>query len=167
MQESQLRTMKEVADLLEQPAHRIIHVCETQVVRPTVDANGRGKARRFSREDIFRIRLALELQDAGVQLPLIKPLMRALDMFLEIPEVQELWPRLPTFDLVSVINKVSTSLRPMRAYLTPPGHVTLLVPDFHVTSHHGLPLKLLKAEDQFSWPTVTIVVNLSVLTALL
>ena len=81
-------TMKEIADHIRRPAHRIIHLCESSVIRPTVDANGRGSVRRFSRDDTFRILLALELQEAGVEVPLIKPLMDGLDRLMEIAEIK-------------------------------------------------------------------------------
>ena len=165
MSAEQLKTLKEVADQLDQPPHRIIHVCETGMVRPAVAAGGRGSVRRFSREDIFRIRLALELQDMGVQVPLIKPLMKALDQFMAIYEVQTLQAKLPHFNLVSVLDEISTSLKPMRAYLRPPGRVALLVPGFQVTSPHGLPLRLFADESQLDWPSVTIVANLTLVAA--
>src|ERR1700692_2754516 len=101
MSAEQLKTLKEVADQLDQPPQRIIHVCETGIVRPAVAAGGRGSVRRFSREDIFRLRLALELQDMGVQVPLIKPLMKALDQFMAMYEAQTLQAKLPDFNLVS------------------------------------------------------------------
>src|SRR5262245_48255467 len=69
MDDRPLKTLKEVAAHFHRPAHRIIHLCEAGVVRPTVDAAGRGSVRRFSRDDAFRLLLALELQEAGVQAP--------------------------------------------------------------------------------------------------
>src|SRR5579872_5431109 len=81
---NELKTMKEVAELLDRPAHRIIHVCESGVVKPSVEAEGRGTVRRFSRDEIFRVRVALSLQDVGVSLPDVKPLMKALDWFYEM-----------------------------------------------------------------------------------
>src|SRR5438128_59725 len=120
MAEERLKTMKEVADRLQSPAHRIIHVCETGVVRPTVDADGRGSVRRFSREDVFRISLALKLQDGGVALPLIKPLMQALDWFKDQYKLQTVSVQLLDLDLVSVIDALGSTRKPIRAYLWPP-----------------------------------------------
>ncbi|OAI46014.1 hypothetical protein AYO44_12085 [Planctomycetaceae bacterium SCGC AG-212-F19] len=158
--------MKEVADLLNRPAHRIIHVCETKVVRPAVDAEGRGTVRRFSRDDIFRIRLALELQDVGVELPDIKPLMRALDQFLDIAETLNgtEW-HLTNFDLVSAINHVKSMHKVMRAYLVRNDRPRIFIPGFRVGFHHGHPLRLLTKDGDFDWPAVTVVVELTLLTA--
>lgn len=158
-----LKTMKEVADLLDRPSHRIIHVCESGVVQPTVDAQGRGSVRRFSRDDIFRVRLALELQDASVPLPLIKPLMRALNQFMEMDEVQAQQPNLRPFDLVSVITLYSTPENPIRAFLEPPKHVALLVPNLCLQYDHGNRPRIFSEVRHLDWPAVTIVANLSLM----
>jgi hypothetical protein len=168
MSDERLKTMKEVAAQLYRPAHRIIHVCETGVVRPTVDAEGRGSVRRFSREDIFRIRLALELQDWGVDLPMLNPLMRALDRFKETFEVAVVRARLDAVDLVSVICEISSIKNPMRAYLMENRVVVLLIPAFTVSKRTGssIPrLEIISDESQIQWPAVTIVANLTLLTA--
>jgi hypothetical protein len=101
----------------------------------------------------------------GIQLPLIKPLMKALDHFMDLYELQRLRPKLPDFNLVTVIDKISTVLQPMRAYLMPPRHVTFLIPGFPVTSHHGHPLRFVKDDSQITWHPVTIVTNLTLITA--
>jgi DNA-binding transcriptional MerR regulator len=166
MSERPLRTMKEVAELLNRPAHRIIHVCETKLVLPAVDADGRGTVRRFSRDDVFRIRLALALQDIGVDLPEITPLMVALDQFLDIAETlnDTKW-RLADFDLVSAIDHVKSTYKAMRAYLVLNERPRIFIPGFRVGFHHGHPLQLLAKDSAFDWPAVTIVVDLTLLTA--
>ncbi len=70
-----LRTLKEVAEIVRQEPHRVIHLCECRVVVPKIGADGRGSVRRFSRDDIFRIRLGLTLQDSGLSVSQIKPVM--------------------------------------------------------------------------------------------
>jgi hypothetical protein len=150
MDEGTLKTLKEVAGHFNRPAHRIIHLCEAGVVRPAVGASGRGSARRFSRDDAFRLLLALELQEAGVQAPLIKPLMAALDRLLELPEVHALRDLLGRHDLVEVVRQVGSVEAPVRAYLTPPDRVALVTPrllvparpdvrvDLHLSDRHLL-----------------------------
>src|SRR5262245_30315697 len=120
MDDRPLKTLKEVTAHFNRPAHRIIHLCEAGVVRPIVDAAGRGSVRRFSREDAFRLLLALELQEAGVQAPLIRPLMGALDSLMQLPEVEKLRGYLGPADVVAVIRQVGSQDNPVRAYLTPP-----------------------------------------------
>ena len=150
MDDRPLKTLKEVAAHFNRPAHRIIHLCEAGVVRPTVDAAGRGSVRRFSRDDAFRLLLALELQEAGVQAPLIRPLMGALDALMQLPEVEKLCGYLGPHDVVAVIRQVGSPDNPVRAYLTPPDRVALVTPrllvpsrpdvrvDLHLTDGHLL-----------------------------
>ncbi len=61
-----LLTMKSVARLLKAPPHRLIHLCESDVVKPEVEADGRGTVRRFSPDNVFVAAVALRLQDAGL-----------------------------------------------------------------------------------------------------
>jgi len=156
-----LKTMKEVAELIGRPAHRIIHVCENEVVRPSVDATGRGSVRRFSREDAFRLTVALELQEAGISLPLIKPVMASLDNLMEIREIQEWRKRFHPFDLVSVIEKIGTQDKPVLAWLTPPGRIALVTPNFIVPSRPGIRVDLHMGISQLLWRGVSIVSNLT------
>ncbi len=58
--------MKSVARLLKAPPHRLIHLCESDVVKPEVEADGRGTVRRFSPDNVFVAAVALRLQDAGL-----------------------------------------------------------------------------------------------------
>ena len=82
------------------------------VVRPRVDTRGRGSVRQFGREEVFRILVALWLQEAGVQIPVIKPLMTNLDRFMEVKEVQELAKRsVRHFDLVEAIRRIGSDDR--------------------------------------------------------
>src|SRR5262245_1899739 len=118
MDDRPLKTLKEVAAHFHRPARRIIHLCEAGVVRPTVDAAGRGSVRRFSRDDAFRLLLALELQEAGVQAPLIRPLMGALDSLMKLPEVEKLRGYLGPADVVVVARPIGSPAYAVRADLT-------------------------------------------------
>ena len=67
-----LRTTPEVAELLGVEPHRVIYLCEKGVVKPEVDAAGRGSVRRFNDDDVFMCALALELQRWGVESRLLR-----------------------------------------------------------------------------------------------
>jgi DNA-binding transcriptional MerR regulator len=163
--EEPLHTMKEVAARLARPAHRIIHLCEQGVVRPRVDAQGRGSVRQFSREDVFRILLALWLQEAGVGIPVIKPLMEALDRFMEIKEVKEVRKMLGRYDLVEVIRHVGSDDKPVLAYLTPPARVALVAPRLSVPSRPDVRVDLNMSDRHLVWRGVSIVANLTMIAA--
>lgn len=158
-------TMKEIAVRLARPAHRIIHLCEQGVVRPRVDAQGRGSARQFSREDGFRISLALQLQEAGVGIPVIKPVMETLDLFMELKEVKALGGILGRYDLVEVIRHVGSDEKPVLAYLTPPAHVALVTPRFSVPSRPDVRVDMHMSDRHLVWRGVSIVANLTMIAA--
>jgi DNA-binding transcriptional MerR regulator len=158
-----LKTLKQIADQFHRPAHRIIHLCETGVIRPTVDAQGRGTMRRFSRDDTFRILVALQLQEAGVQVPLIKPLMEAFDRLLEIPDIEKKRkPGWGPFDLVHVIRShLGSDSQPAIAFLTPPDRVALVTPRFIVPKGPDVRVDLHMSDHLLSTRGVSIVVNLT------
>jgi hypothetical protein len=57
-------TLAEVARRLEVPPHRLIHLCEKQVVVPDIqDAGGRGSSRVFSLRNLLERAVALRLRD--------------------------------------------------------------------------------------------------------
>jgi DNA-binding transcriptional MerR regulator len=126
MEAMELRTLKQVAEWLRCPAHRIIHVCESGIFDVEVGAKGRGSVRRFKRNDIYRIRLALELQTLGVSLPQVKPLLVMLEQFFNDPRIARY--RKKHKDLAGVIVAVAEPEYPMLALLLPHGEVRLLVP---------------------------------------
>lgn len=76
-------TLAEVARRLEVPQHRLIHLCEKQVVVPDVqDAGGRGSSRIFSARNFLELAVALQLRE--MMLPVtatgaIVHVMRALE----------------------------------------------------------------------------------------
>lgn len=79
MEPRQLVTLKDLAEFVEVPAHRIIHLCERGLVRPAVPAEGRGTVRRFDRDNTFRVLLALRLEDLGLQHEVIRLLTDGID----------------------------------------------------------------------------------------
>jgi DNA-binding transcriptional MerR regulator len=161
MENESLKTMKEVTDHFNRPAHRIIHLCETGLIRPAVDATGRGSARRFSRDDTFRIFLALHLQESGIDIPRIKPLMEALDRLMELREVKKLRDRLPRSDLLEVILTIGSEQRPVLAVLTPPNHVALVTPNLAVEPRPDLGLDLHLTDSHLFYNGVSLVLNLT------
>jgi DNA-binding transcriptional MerR regulator len=57
-------TLAEIARRLQVPQHRLIHLCEKQVVTPDVkDAGGRGSSRVFSERNFLELTVALRLRD--------------------------------------------------------------------------------------------------------
>lgn len=57
-------TISEIARLLNQPQHRLIYLCEKEVIIPDFsDAHGRGSSRRFSARNIFEFSTALVLSE--------------------------------------------------------------------------------------------------------
>jgi DNA-binding transcriptional MerR regulator len=162
MDQPPLKTLKQVAGHFHRPPHRIIHLCETGVICPTVDAQGRGSMRRFSRDDTFRILVALELQEAGVQVPLIKPLMGAFDRLLEIRAVKKLKKDWLPFDLVEIIRRhLGSPDQPVIAFLTPPDRVALVTPRFSVPTGPDVRVDLHMSDRHLLTRGVSIVINLT------
>lgn len=57
--------MTDAARLLDEPAHRLIYLCEKGAVVPDVDAGGgRGSSRRFSARNLLELAVALRVRDA-------------------------------------------------------------------------------------------------------
>lgn len=131
-----LLSLAEVAEYAAHAPHRIIHLCETGLVVPAVDAVGRGKARSFDRDNVYRISIALALQQAGIEAPQIRPLMKAFDLLMKLPEVRALRTKRGRFDLLDVIPQLGEmSLRAdaprAAAWLElPTGFVTFVTPTF-------------------------------------
>jgi len=162
MEARELKTLKQIAEHFNRPAHRIIHLCESGVILPTVDAKGRGTMRRFSRDDTFRILVALELQEAGVQVPLIKPLMQAFDRLLEIRAIKKLKADRQPSDLVEVIrHHLGAADQPVIAFLTPPDRVALVTPRFSVPSGPDVRVDLHMSDRHLLTRGVSIVINLT------
>ncbi len=60
-------TLTEAAQLLGEPQHRLIYLCEKGVVQPDLqDAEGRGSSRRFSARNLLEFGVALRLRALGI-----------------------------------------------------------------------------------------------------
>jgi DNA-binding transcriptional MerR regulator len=124
-----LKTMKEVVEMVKRPAHRIIHLCEMGLVRPWENPAGRGKVRRFRRDDIFFVALALELQDTGIALSTIAPLVDALKEFLKNEQIP--FPPTENFsDLIGALTHLGNAKTPVLGCLLPASRVALITPLF-------------------------------------
>src|ERR1043166_7093554 len=162
MDDQPLKTMKEVADDFKRPAHRIIHLCETDLIRPAVDAEGRGSVRRFCRDDTFRIIIALKMQEVGLQVPLIKYVMEALDGLMRRDEVRKLRGRMTVGDLVEVIQKISSPNEPALAFVPHRGEVILVTPGLAISGQSVLDVVLKPtAQPLLTDEAISIVVNLT------
>ena len=58
-------TTTQVAGLFGVRPHRIIYLVESGAITPWRNPSGRGKVREFSRDDVFLVSLALELEEWG------------------------------------------------------------------------------------------------------
>ncbi len=146
MYKEKLRTLKEVAEIVHRPPHRIIHLCEQRVVVPAVDAKGRGTVRRFTRDDLFRVRLGLDMQDAGVVVPMIKPVMIHLNRIRNSRIIAAFLKPLEKFDTVDIIGRLGTRDDPVLVLVTPPppGRIAFVTPRFNKPLDCQVELKELK-----------------------
>ena len=78
-------TLSEVARLVGQPQHRLIHLCEKGVVRAEFEeARGRGSSRRFSRRNLLQFAVALKLRELMVPVAPIGAIVHVLDAFEKV-----------------------------------------------------------------------------------
>ena len=78
-------TLSEVARLVGQPQHRLIHLCEKGVVRADFEeARGRGSSRRFSRRNLLQFAVALKLRELMVPVAPIRAVVHVLDAFEKV-----------------------------------------------------------------------------------
>jgi len=90
-------TLAEIARRLDAPQHRLIHLCEKQVVVPDIqDAGGRGSSRILSARNFLELAVALRLRD--IMLP-----VSAVGAILHVMRAMEdrLSDELPGFSLVT------------------------------------------------------------------
>src|ERR1700734_4138958 len=74
--------LAEVEKRLNVEQHRLIHLCEKEVVIPDFeDTKGRGTMRRFSERNLFEFALALELRRFSLPVAYIVPIMKILRTF--------------------------------------------------------------------------------------
>ncbi len=94
-------TLSEIAHRLDVPQHRLIHLCEKEIVIPDVhDAAGRGSSRVFSERNVLELAVAVRVRD--LMLPLrfagaIVHVLRALE--------QKLQEDVPHFSLVTSLRE--------------------------------------------------------------
>ena len=75
-------TLSEAAQLLDQPQHRLIYLCERGIVLPDLhDAAGRGSSRRFSARNLFEFAVALRLGQLRIPAVVSGALLYALRSF--------------------------------------------------------------------------------------
>ena len=109
MSDMRSMTLKEAAGILNVPPHRIIHLCESDVVKPEVNAKGRGTVRRFSPDNLFIAAVALRLQDAGLT---VKQLVLVRDAFDWLTRVAALRREVEEGGLIGVIAGLETGKKP-------------------------------------------------------
>ena len=75
-------TLTEAARVLEVPQHRLIYLCEKDVVTPDLqDAGGRGSSRRFSSRNLLEFAVALRLRDMELPAGIIGAVLHVLRAF--------------------------------------------------------------------------------------
>jgi hypothetical protein len=157
--------MREVAATVGRPAHRVIHLCEARLVSPAEDAAGRGTVRRFRRGDIFLIALALDLQDAGLQIPHIRPLFAALEGLLRRDDVRALGQSRSGFDITSAIHRLGSKRRPVLARLVPLEPVILVIPNLGVKRDSVAGAMLTRSAGELFDEPVAVVANLTLIAS--
>src|SRR5262245_24536001 len=75
-------TLSEIARFLDEPEHRLIYLCEKEVVAPDYgDAEGRGSSRRFSERNLLEFVLALRLRELTISAGAIGAILYVLRAF--------------------------------------------------------------------------------------
>lgn len=78
-------TLSNVSQLLGQPQHRLIHLCEKGVIQADVDeARGRGSSRRFSRRNLLQFAVGLKLRELMIPVARIAAVMHVLGAFEQV-----------------------------------------------------------------------------------
>jgi hypothetical protein len=77
-------TLTQAAKALRVPQHRLIHLCEKNVVVPDLgDARGRGSSRGFSLRNLFEFAIALELRRLDLPVNVVRGVLHAVRLFEE------------------------------------------------------------------------------------
>ena len=75
-------TLTEAAEVLQVEQHRLIYLCEKEVVTPDVqDAGGRGSSRRFSSRNLLEFSVSLRLRDMALPVGMIGAVLHVLRAF--------------------------------------------------------------------------------------
>jgi DNA-binding transcriptional MerR regulator len=161
MKADDLKTLKLVAEWIKRPPHRLIHLCEEGIVVPEVDAEGRGSMRRFNRENIYRLLIGLHMQEIGLQVPIIRQLMEALDQLMQIKEIIELKREIEDYDLPAVIKNLGDPEFGVLAFLNLNERVDLFIPKLKIIPRERPSINLTTLAGSTIWGgPVTITVNL-------
>ena len=98
---SDTRSLTQVARALGQPQHRLIYLCEHNVVQPEhQDARGRGSSRLFSDRNLMEFAIALRLRELQIPVAAVRDLLRALRSFERSAKARK-----PTFELPGSLRK--------------------------------------------------------------
>ena len=114
MSDMQSVTLKEAARILDVVPHRIIHLCESDVVKPEVTAKGRGTVRRFNTDNLFIAAVALKLQDAGLT---AKQLVLVREAFEWLLRTRILKREAGEDGLVGIIRRLKDGDRPVLLHI--------------------------------------------------
>ena len=75
-------TLTSAARVLGVPEHRLIHLCEQEVVVPDRrEASGRGSSRRFSPRNLYEFAVALEMRRLELPVSFVRAVLRVLRTF--------------------------------------------------------------------------------------
>ena len=85
-------TLTEISKLLQLPQHRLIYLCEANVIVPDrSDAKGRGSSRRFSVRNLLEFLVALTLSEFYIPANISTKVIFTLRIFAK--EIEKLLPR--------------------------------------------------------------------------
>src|SRR3954466_12734136 len=94
-------TLPQAARLLGEPQHRLIYLCEKQVVIPDfANARGRGSSRRFSSRNLLELAIALRLKPLGLPASVTAAILHTLRAF-----EKRISHQVPNFELVDSLRK--------------------------------------------------------------
>ena len=88
---------------------RIMYLCRSGAVTPTVQADGRGSVRQFSADDLFLLAIALQLQDAGLTVKQIAVVHKVFDYLSRERNLRKTYKE---HGLVHVIRAIEKSEKP-------------------------------------------------------
>ncbi len=112
MAEARTFTLADAARRFEVPQHRLIHLCEKQIVVPDVrDADGRGSSRVFSARNVLELAVALRVRDLMLPLTVAGSIVHVLRVLEE-----KLKEDVPHFSLVASLR--ATNPLDMRAIVS-------------------------------------------------
>ncbi len=75
-------TVTQATKLLRVPQHRLIHLCEEEVIVPELgDTRGRGSSRRFSERNLYEFAIALEMRRLEIPVSFVRAVLHVLRTF--------------------------------------------------------------------------------------